>query len=496
MRAFGSGYERMTLTLKDPELLRTENFIGGSWCKASDGATAVVTNPATGKKIASVPKLSRADVARAISAASEAQPGWATIAAQDRARILVTLRKLMDDHVEDLATIITSEQGKPIKEARSEVAYAGSYLTWFAEEARRIYGETIPSPWPGRKLIVQRQPVGVFAAITPWNFPLAMLVRKVAAGWAAGCAGIVRPDLTTPLSALAFAVLAERAGIPPGVCNVVTGDPHLTGLELCENPAVRKLSFTGSTRVGAILLAQCAPTIKRTSMELGGNAPFIVFDDANLDAAIEGAIAAKFRNAGQTCVCANRFLVQSGVYDEFAQRLTKAVAGLTLGDGMNAATDIGPLHSEASVRRMAELVKDATERGARVLTPPSSSLSSGFFSPTVVCDVEPSARLFHEEIFGPVAGITKFNTEAEAIALANASEHGLASYFYSRDIGRIFRVTDAIEAGMVGINTGQISSEVAPFGGIKSSGSGREGSRHGIEDYLELKYLCIGGLDE
>lgn len=486
----------MNLTLRDPELLRAENLIGGQWCAATDGATAVVTNPATGEQIGTVPQLSRADVARAIKAASDAQSGWAGTLAQDRARILLTLRRLLDDHIEDLATIITTEQGKPLKEARAEVAYAAGYITWFAEEARRIYGETIPSPWPGRRLIVQPQPVGVFAAITPWNFPLAMLVRKVAAGWAAGCAGIVRPDLSTPLSALAFAVLAERAGLPPGVCNVVTGNSHVTGLELCENPAVRKLSFTGSTRVGAILLAQCAPTIKRTSMELGGNAPFIVFDDANLDAAVEGAIAAKFRNAGQTCVCANRFLVQSGVYDEFAKRLAAAVSGLKVGDGMDAATDIGPLHNDAAAGRMAELVRDATDRGARILTSSVATLSSGFFPPTVVCDVEPAARLFQEEIFGPVAGITRFTTEAEAVALANASDHGLASYFYSRDIGRIFRVAEAIEAGMVGINTGQLSSEVAPFGGVKASGSGREGSRHGIEDYLELKYLCIGGLDE
>lgn len=483
----------MTLTLRDPALLRSENLIGGHWFGAH--AARDVFNPATAERIGSVPMLSRTDVQAAVAAASSAQAPWAATTAQDRGDMLKRLSRLMTDSADDLAVIITSEQGKPLKEARAEVAYAAGYLDWFAEEARRVYGETLPSPWADRRLLVLKQPVGVFAALTPWNFPLAMLVRKMAAGWAAGCAGVARPDITTPLSALAFAVLAERAGIPNGVCNIVTGDSHVTGLELCENASVRKLSFTGSTRVGAILLGQCAPTIKRTSMELGGNAPFIIFDDADIDAAVAGAIAAKFRNAGQTCVCANRFLVQDGIYDRFAERFAAAALSLVVGNGMDAATDIGPLRGEAGTSRMAAFIEDAAARGAVVLAGADTPVPSPtYFAPTIVGDVAPEARLFKEEIFGPVAPLTRFGSEAEAIELANASDHGLASYFYSRDVGRVFRVAEAIEAGMVGINTGAISTEVAPFGGVKASGSGREGSRHGIEDYLEMKFLCLGGI--
>jgi succinate-semialdehyde dehydrogenase / glutarate-semialdehyde dehydrogenase len=442
-----------------------------------------------------VPSLSKAEVSGAIQAADRARPGWRNKTAKERAAVLRRLADLMVANTEDLAQIMTAEQGKPLAESRGEIAYAASFIEWFGEEAKRIYGDVIPQNAPGRRIMVTKEPIGVFAAITPWNFPTAMITRKAGPGWAAGCPGVLRPASETPFSALALAVLAERAGMPPGVCNIVTGDAAATGEELCANPLIRKLSFTGSTRVGALLLAQCAPTIKKTSMELGGNAPFIVFDDADLDAAVQGAMASKYRNTGQTCVCANRFLVQAGIYDAFAEKLAAEVAKLKVGRGTDAGVTQGPLISENAVRKVREHIADAVEKGAKVAAGGRPhALGGTFFEPTILTEVPASARLFHEETFGPVAPLIRFKTEAEAIELANDSEFGLAAYFYSRDIGRVFRVAEAIEAGIVGVNEGIISTEVAPFGGVKSSGIGREGSKYGIEDYLEIKYVCLGGI--
>ena len=486
-----------SLRLRDPSLFREANLIGGEWVQAGDGARIVVTNPATGEVIGQVPSLSRSDIARAIKVAHDAWAGWRQRTARDRALILRRLFDLMMENREDLARIITLEQGKPIEEARGEVTYAAGFIEWFGEEGKRVYGDTIPAHRPGNRIIVQKQPIGVFAAITPWNFPLAMITRKAGPGWAAGCPGVIRPADETPFSALALGVLAERAGMPPGVCNVVTGDPVESGRELCENPLVRKLSFTGSTRVGALLLAQCAPTIKKTSMELGGNAAFIVFDDADLDAAVEGAMRSKYRNSGQTCVCSNRILVQDGVYDAFATKLAASVERLQVGNGLEDGVTQGPLISENAVRKVEAHISDALARGARVLTGGGRHhLGHGFFQPTVLTEVPSQALIFSEETFGPVAPLIRFGSERDAIALANDTEFGLAAYFYSRDVGRVFRVAEALEVGMVGINEGLISTEVAPFGGIKSSGLGREGSRYGIEDYLEIKYLCLGGIGE
>jgi succinate-semialdehyde dehydrogenase/glutarate-semialdehyde dehydrogenase len=401
----------------------------------------------------------------------------------------------MMENQEDLAIIMTAEQGKPLAESRGEIVYAASFIEWFAEEAKRVYGDVIPENLPGRRILVTKEPIGVFAAITPWNFPAAMITRKAGPGWAAGCTGVIRPATETPFSALALGVLAERAGMPPGVCNVLTGPGRVMGAELTANPLVRKLSFTGSTEVGAILLAQCAPTVKKTSMELGGNAPFIVFDDADLDAAVTGAMASKFRNTGQTCVCANRILVQDGVFDAFAEKLRAAVEALQVSDGMEPGATQGPLINKAAVEKVREHIEDAVSHGARIVTGGKPhALGGNFFEPTVLADVPHGAKIFLEETFGPVAPLFRFKTEEEAIRLANDTEFGLASYFYARDVGRIFRVAGALEYGIVGVNEGMISTEVAPFGGVKSSGLGREGSKYGIEDYLEIKYIALGGL--
>jgi succinate-semialdehyde dehydrogenase/glutarate-semialdehyde dehydrogenase len=483
------------LALKDPTLFRQANCIDGKWIEADSGKTIAVRNPATGEIVGEVPALGAAETRRAIEAANRALPGWSGMLAKERAAILRRLFELMLANTDDLATIMTAEQGKPLTESKGEIAYAASFIEWFAEEAKRVYGDTIPPNAKGRRIIVQKQPIGVFAAITPWNFPAAMITRKAGPGWAAGCTGVIRPASQTPFSALAIAVLAERAGMPPGVCNVITGPSGETGGELTSNPIVRKLSFTGSTEVGAKLLAQCAPTIKKTSMELGGNAPFIVFDDADLDAAVVGAIASKYRNTGQTCVCANRILVQDGVYDAFAAKLKTAVEALKVGNGMETGVTLGPLINADAVKKVEEHIADALKRGASVVTGGKRSpLGGNFFEPTVLADVPAEAIIFREETFGPVAPLFRFKTEEEAIRLANDTEFGLASYFYARDVGRIFRVAEALEYGIVGINEGIISTEVAPFGGVKSSGLGREGSKYGIEDYLEIKYMALGGI--
>ena len=482
--------------LKDSNLFRQSCLIGGQWVTAESGATSAVSNPATGEVIGHVPALSRKEVSRAIDAAHQAQAAWRAKIAKERAAILRRLYELMMENQDDLALILTTEQGKPLAEAKGEVAYAASFIEWFGEEAKRVYGDTIPNHLPGRRIIVQKEPIGVFAAITPWNFPSAMITRKAGPGWAAGCAGVIRPASETPFSALALGVLAERAGMPAGVCNVITGPSAETGKELCENPKVRKLSFTGSTRVGTLLLAQCAPTVKKTSMELGGNAPFIVFDDADVDAAVAGAMASKYRNSGQTCVCANRFLVQNGIYDRFAQKLVEAVHALKVGKGTDTGVTQGPLINMDAVTKVEEHIADSLAKGARILTGGKRhALGGSFFEPTVLADVPASAAVMSEETFGPLAPLVRFKTEAEAIRLANDSEFGLAAYFYSRDVGRIFRVAEGLEAGIIGINEGIISTEVAPFGGVKASGLGREGSKYGIEDYLEIKYLCLGGID-
>ena len=481
--------------LKDSALLRQQCYIDGAWVGADSGATIGVNNPATGEAIGSIPKMGAAETRRAIIAANAALPGWRAKTAAERGKLLRRWSELMLENQADLALIMTSEQGKPLAEARGEIAYAASYLEWFAEEGRRAYGEIIPPNGPDRRLLVTREPVGVCAAITPWNFPAAMITRKAGAALAAGCTMIAKPATQTPFSALALAELAERAGIPKGVFSVVTGAAHDIGGEICANPIVRKLSFTGSTEIGSQLIAQCAPTVKKLSMELGGNAPFIVFDDADLDAAVAGAIVSKYRNAGQTCVCANRLLVQDGVYDAFAEKLAAAVAALKVGNGVDEGVNQGPLIDQAAVAKVEELLADAVVKGARILCGGKPhALGRTFFEPTIVADVTPDMRMAREEIFGPVAPLFRFKDDAEAIRLANDTEFGLASYFYARDIGRIFRVSDALEYGMVGVNTGLISTEIAPFGGVKSSGLGREGSRHGLDDYLEMKYVCLAGI--
>ena len=483
------------LPLNDPTLFRQANCIDGKWLQADSGRTIVVKNPATGEPIGEVPALGAAETRRAIEAAHRAQGPWRAMLAKDRAAILRRLNDLMLANADDLAVIMTAEQGKPLAESKGEIAYAASFIEWFAEEGKRIYGDTIPQNAKGRRILVLKEPIGVFAAITPWNFPAAMITRKAGPGWAAGCTGVIRPASQTPFSALALAVLAERAGMPAGVCNVITGPSGETGAELTSNPLVRKLTFTGSTEVGAKLLAQCAPTIKKTSMELGGNAPFIVFDDADLDAAVAGAMASKYRNTGQTCVCANRLLVQDGVYDAFSAKLKAAVEAMKVGNGMEPGVSQGPLINADAVKKVEEHIADALERGATVVTGGHRhQLGGNFFEPTVLANVPNDAMIFREETFGPVAPLFRFKTEEEAIRLANDTEFGLASYFYARDVGRIFRVAEALEYGIIGINEGIISTEVAPFGGMKSSGLGREGSKYGIEDYLEIKYLALGGI--
>ncbi len=483
------------LPLKDPSLFRQACCIGGEWVLAASGRTLAVRNPATGVVIGEVPALGAAETCQAIEAAARAFPAWRALLAKERSAILRRLFTLMLENTDDLATIMTAEQGKPLAESRGEIAYAASFIEWFAEEGKRVYGDTIPQPQAGRRIIVTKEPIGVFAAITPWNFPAAMITRKAGPGWAAGCTGVIRPASQTPFSALALAVLAERAGMPPGVCNVITGPSGETGGELTSNPKVRKLSFTGSTEVGAKLLAQIAPTVKKASMELGGNAPFIVFDDADLDAAVVGAIASKFRNAGQTCVCANRLLVQDGVYEAFTEKLKAAVAALRVGNGMEEGVTQGPMINAEAVEKVEAHIKDAVNRGARVaIGGGRHELGGLFFQPTVLTEVPRTADIFREETFGPAAALFRFSTEAEAIEMANDTEFGLAAYFYARDVGRIFRVAEALEYGIIGCNEGIISTEVAPFGGMKSSGLGREGSKYGIEDYLEIKYLALGGI--
>jgi succinate-semialdehyde dehydrogenase/glutarate-semialdehyde dehydrogenase len=484
-----------SLTLKDPTLLKTRAYIAGEWQGADHGATFEVTNPATGASIATVPLMGTAETRRAIEAANAAWPAWRALTAKQRATILRKWHDLMLDNADDLALILTTEQGKPLAEAKGEIQYAASFLEWFAEEGKRVNGDTIPTPASDKRIVVTKEPVGVCAAITPWNFPAAMITRKVGPALAAGCPIIVKPAEATPLSALALAVLAERAGLPRGVFNVVTGEPKAIGAELTGNPVVRKLSFTGSTPVGRLLMAQCAPTVKKVSLELGGNAPFIVFDDADLDAAVAGAIASKYRNSGQTCVCTNRFYVHDKVYDAFAEKLRVAVEQLKVGLGTEDGVTQGPLINEAAVLKVESHIEDALAQGARIVTGGRRhALGHGFFEPTVLAGVTPAMKVSRDETFGPLAALLRFSSDEEVIRLANDTEFGLASYFYSRDIGRVWRVAEALEYGMVGINTGLISNEVAPFGGVKQSGLGREGSHYGIDDYVVIKYLCMGGI--
>lgn len=479
--------------LKDPHLLRDQCLINGTWCHADSQQTIAVHNPATGQSITTVPNMGATETRRAIAAAHAAQPLWRAKTANERARILRKWYELMLEHQEDLAILMTSEQGKPLTEARGEILYAASFIEWFAEEAKRVYGDTIPAPRADARIVVVKEPIGVCVAITPWNFPAAMITRKAGAALAAGCTMVIKPATQTPLSALALVELANRAGVPAGVLSIVTGEPKDIGAEMTSNPLVRKLSFTGSTQIGIQLLQQCAPTIKKTSMELGGNAPFIVFDDADIDLAVAGAMLSKFRNAGQTCVCANRILVQAGIYDIFAEKLALAVAMLKVGNGLDSDTTQGPLIDEKAVKKVEALIADATAKGATIqLGGKRHALGGHFFEPTVLTGVNHTMHMAKEEIFGPVAPLFKFNTEAEAIQIANDTEFGLAAYVYTKDISRVWRVSEALEYGMLGINTGAISNEVAPFGGMKSSGLGREGSKYGIEEYLEIKYVCMG----
>ena len=483
------------LELNDPTLLRSACYIDGAWVGADAGRTLAVYNPASAALIASVPDLGAAEAQQAIDAAQRAFTTWGQTTAAERSRILRRWFDLMLVHQEDLARIMTAEQGKPLVEARGEIGYAASYVEWFAEEAKRAYGEVIPSPFQDRALLVTKEPVGVCAAITPWNFPAAMITRKVAPALAAGCTIVLKPAEQTPLSALALAELAARAGVPAGVFSVVTGDAVAIGGVLTASPVVRKLSFTGSTPIGQLLMRQCADTVKKLSLELGGNAPFIVFDDADLDAAVAGAMASKYRNAGQTCVCTNRFLVQAGVYERFAEKLAQAVADLRVGNGMDDGVMQGPLIDQAALLKVESLVRGAVDEGARIVSGGRRhALGGTWYEPTVLVDVRPGMAVARDEIFGPVAALQRFETEDEAVQLANATESGLAAYFYSRDHGRVWRVSRRLEYGMVGINTGLISTEVAPFGGVKYSGLGREGSRHGLDEYMHLKYLAMGGL--
>jgi succinate-semialdehyde dehydrogenase / glutarate-semialdehyde dehydrogenase len=483
------------LELKDPTLHRQQCFIDGQWVDADDKATVAIANPATGAALGRIPNMGAAEARRAIEAAHAAQPAWRAKTAGERSRILRKWFELIMANQEDLAALMTSEQGKPLAEARGEIAYAASFIEWFAEEGKRIYGDVIPAPQADKRIVVTKEPIGVCAAITPWNFPSAMITRKAGPALAAGCAMVLKPATQTPFSALALAELAQRAGVPKGIFSVVTGSATAIGGEMTSNPIVRKLTFTGSTEIGIKLMQQSAPTVKKLSLELGGNAPFIVFDDADLDAAVQGAILSKYRNAGQTCVCANRMLVQDGVYDVFAAKLGAAVAALKIGNGMESGVTQGPLIDEAAVLKVEELIADATTKGARIVCGGKRhALGRSFFEPTIVADVTPAMRMAREEIFGPVAPLFRFKDEKEALHMANDTEFGLAAYFFARDVGRVWRVSEALEYGIVGINTGIISNEVAPFGGMKSSGLGREGSKYGIEDFLEIKYLCMGGI--
>ena len=484
------------LQIKHTALIKPgKTLLAGAWVSADSGEVINVSNPANGQVVATVPRMGRVETERAILAAQVAQKQWKMLTAAARAATLKRWFDLIKLHVEDLAQILTAEQGKPLAESRGEVNYGASFIEWFAEEAKRVYGEVIPATSNDRKLLVIKQPIGVTAAITPWNFPIAMITRKAAPALAAGCSMIIKPAEQTPLSAIALAVLAEEAGVPSGVLQVITGKAREIGAVMCESLIVTKLSFTGSTEVGRILMAQCAPTIKKLSLELGGNAPFIVFDDADLDAAVEGAMISKFRNAGQTCVCANRLFVQDGVFDAFAANLAAKVAVLKVGDGTADGVTQGPLIDMAAIEKVESHIKDALSKGAKLLQGGKRhALGNTFFEPTVLADVSADSLIFSEETFGPVAPLFRFKTDDEVIELANRTEFGLASYFYSRDIGRIWRVAEALEYGMVGVNTGMISTEVAPFGGVKQSGLGREGSHHGIDDYLEIKYIAMAGL--
>jgi succinate-semialdehyde dehydrogenase/glutarate-semialdehyde dehydrogenase len=483
------------LPLKDPTLFRQQCYIDGAWVDADSRRTIEVENPATQEVLGTVPNLGAAETRRAIEAANAAWPAWRKKTAKERANLLRKWFNLIMENQDDLAILMTAEQGKPLAESKGEVAYGASFVEWFAEEAKRIYGDTIPQHQPDKRIVVIKEPIGVVAAITPWNFPIAMITRKCAPALAVGCPVVIKPASQTPYSALALAELAHRAGLPAGVLHVLTGSAKEIGGEMTSNPIVRKLSFTGSTEIGKVLMQQCAATVKKVSMELGGNAPFIVFDDADLDAAVEGAIMSKYRNTGQTCVCANRLLVQDTVYDAFAEKLVRAVMKLKVGDGLKGETQQGPLIDMKAVAKVEEHIADAVSKGAKVIIGGKRHVLGGtFFEPTVLADVTPRMKVAREETFGPVAPLFRFRTEEDAVRLANDTEFGLAAYFYSRDLGRVWRVAEQIESGIVGINTGIISTEVAPFGGMKESGIGREGSKYGVEDFLEVKYLCMGGI--
>ena len=480
------------MQLQDTSLFRQQAYIDGSWVDADSGQTLSVNNPATNEIVGTVPKMGAAETRRAIEAADKALPAWRALTAKERAGKLRRWYELMIEHQEDLARLMTIEQGKPLTEAKGEIVYAAAFFEWFGEEAKRVYGDVIPGHQPDKRLLVIKQPIGVTAAITPWNFPSAMITRKAGPALAAGCTMVLKPASQTPYSALALAELAERAGIPKGVFSVVTGSAGEVGSELTSNPIVRKLSFTGSTEIGRQLMAECAKDIKKVSLELGGNAPFIVFDDADLDAAVEGALISKYRNNGQTCVCANRLYVQEGVYDAFVEKLKTAVGRLNIGNGLEHGVTTGPLIDDKAVSKVQEHIADAVSKGARVVAGGKPhALGGSFFEPTILIDVPRNALVSKDETFGPLAPVFRFKDEAEVIALSNDTEFGLASYFYARDMARVFRVAEALEYGMVGVNTGLISNELAPFGGIKASGLGREGSKYGIEDYLEIKYLCL-----
>ena len=484
-----------SIQLQDPGLLRHQCYVNGRWIDAPDQKVIEVDNPATGEIVGTVPALGTADTRLAIEAADAAWPAWRARTGKDRAGLLRAWFELMLQHKDDLALLMTTEQGKPLAESVGEITYAASFIEWFAEEAKRVYGDVIGDPTPGSRILVYKQPIGVVASITPWNFPAAMITRKCAPALAAGCPVVIRPASQTPFSALALAELADRAGIPPGVVNVITGPSRDMGAELTSNPIVRKLSFTGSTEVGKLLMQQCAGTVKKVSLELGGNAPFIVFDDADLDSAIEGAIASKYRNAGQTCVCANRFLVQEGIYDAFSERFAKAVSELKVADGMDPSSQQGPMIDSAAVEKVKEHVADAIAKGAKLLTGGGThELGRSFFQPTVLAEARSDMMVSREEIFGPVAPLFRFRDEEEAIAIANDTEFGLAAYFYTRDNARVWRVSEALEYGIVGVNCGVVSTEVGPFGGVKESGIGREGSKYGMDDFMELKYVRIGGI--
>jgi succinate-semialdehyde dehydrogenase/glutarate-semialdehyde dehydrogenase len=475
--------------------MRQANLIDGAWVQADSGATIDVTNPATGLKLGTVPKSGKAETRRAIEAAEAAFQGWRKTSALERSKLLRALHDAIMDNQQPLAELLTSEQGKSLAESKGEVAISAAYVLWFAEEARRTYGDVVPSPWRDRRILVTKEPTGVVAAIAPWNFPSSMLSRKIAPALAAGCTAVIKPATQTPYSGLAWGVLCEEVGFPKGAVNIVTGSPGEIGDELCFNPLVRKLTFTGSTEVGKMLMAKCAQTVKKVSMELGGNAPFIVFDDANIDRAVEGAMVAKYRNSGQTCVCTNRFFVQDGVYDEFVEKLAAASQKLKVGPGLEEGTQQGPLIDEKAVAKVEEFIKDATAKGAKVVAGGKRhALGGSFFEPTVISEAKPNMMFMKEEIFGPVAPVFRFKTEDEAIALANDTEFGLASYFYTSDLGRTVRVMEQLKYGMVGVNEGLITTVEAPFGGVKESGVGREGGHQGIEDYLDTKYVCLGGL--